>query len=343
VGLKGDPRLTGKIKGVFTQAVALQWKSHKPGAVWEDNIPAGTMAGMAVSRSEVAAVFQPMPSFGGRPAESLHDFYTRVSERLTHKNRGVTAWDIERLVLEKFPVVKQVKCISPVGYETFVPAGKVVIVAVPKVTGNGDFILPRFNADELRSIQEYLEKHISPFVNVSVINPVYEEVKITAAIVLMDEAIKSGNEDELHRDVRSFICPWHNDSNEDMAFGGSIDLDDFCDFMAAQPYIRSVSRVSIVIVHYNDKAYTISDSVVSTDMSKTLYASRPWSVLIPMKNHQITIQEKDQNLTPEKAAIENMRLGNEFVIGDQKQAGSSDDPLLDASPSKDYVIFDIEL
>lgn len=343
VGLKGDPRLTGKIRGVYTQALSLRWKSHKPGALWESNIPAGTIESMIVSRSDLAAIFQPMPSFGGRPAEGIHDFYTRVSERLSHKNRGVTAWDIERLVLEKFPSVSQVKCLTSIEHEKFVPPGKLMVVVVPSVITNGNFVLPRFNAGELKSIQQYIEKHVSPFVTISVINPAYEEVKVTANIVLVDEAATAGNEDELHRDVRSFICPWSDYPDNDMVFGGSIDLDDLSDFLASRPYVKSVSRISIVIVHYNNKTYTLSDSVVSTDDNKTLYASRPWSVLIPMRNHRITIQEKDQNLTPEKAAIENMRLGNEFVLADQRAEGPPAGSQPDEKQFTDYITFDIDL
>lgn len=343
VGLKGDTRLTGMVKGVYTQALQLRWKPHTEGALWQDNIPADTIHEMALARSEIAAVFQPMPSFGGRPAEAVYDFYTRVSERLTHKNRGVTPWDIERLVLEKFPVVRQVKCVSPADQPDFVASGKIVLVVVPRLTGQGAFTLPRFSTDELENIQQYVQKQVSPFVQVSVMNPVYEEVKVTANIVLTEDTGHEGNEDNLHRDIRSFICPWHDQPHEDMVFGGWMNLDEFSDFLMSRPYVRSLSGVSIVIVHYHHKDYSLSDSVATTELDKTLYAGSPWSVLIPMRVHQLTVEETDRLLTPEKAAIENMRLGNEFVVGDATKKSTTDTHDADGPPLAGYVMFDIDL
>jgi hypothetical protein len=342
--LKGDTRTTGKIRGLYTQSITLSWKSHKKNAVWQRNISAYTIESLVNSRSEIATIFQPMPSYGGRPMEKLHDLYTRVSERLRHKNRGVTAWDIERLVLEKFPAVNQVKCITSIDSEVFVEPGKIILVAVPAIPGTDEeFTLPRFNQSELKDIQYYVSNHISPFVTITVINPVYEVVKITANVNLVDQLSKGGSEEELHRDVLEFICPWFNNPDQDMMLGGWIDLDEVTDFLNTRPYIKSVSKVSIVILHYNNKVYTISDSVVSTDINKTLFASRPWSVLVPMKNHQISIHEKDQYLTPEKAAIENMRLGNEFVLTSQKKEEHHEITTSDDISFGDYIVFDIDL
>jgi hypothetical protein len=54
----------------------------------------------------------PYPSFGGRVTEDNAEFYNRVSERLRHKDRAITIFDYERLVLESFPDIYRVKCID---------------------------------------------------------------------------------------------------------------------------------------------------------------------------------------------------------------------------------------
>ncbi|MCB1036542.1 MAG: hypothetical protein KDD47_22135, partial [Acidobacteria bacterium] len=65
-------------------------------------LPAGTITSSVEELPEIASVSQPLASFGGRPAETPPLFETRVGERLRHKDRGILAWDVERLVLERF-------------------------------------------------------------------------------------------------------------------------------------------------------------------------------------------------------------------------------------------------
>ncbi|MEO0552131.1 MAG: baseplate J/gp47 family protein [Bacteroidota bacterium] len=341
--LIGHPKRVGKIKSVFTQALTLRWKRHKSTAMWKTNIPNFMIDSLVQSRSEIASVFQPMPSFGGRSEEAADDFYCRVSERLAHKNRGVTAWDIERLVLEKFPAVNHVKCISPIDQKELFEPGKIVLVVAPAVQQASESLeLPKFNLAELKNIREYLYEHVSPFAKVEVINPVYEEVKITATVVGMEQTDR-GNVEELHRDIQSYICPWYRNPNIDMMFGSAINLDEFIKYLKTLPYIQSLSGVSILIVHDNRDGHSLSDSFSSTDTNKTLFASRAWSVLAPMKDHQITIHEHELNLTPEKAAIENMRLGSEFVITEDENEHTNDGNLADDDLSMETEIFEIDL
>ena len=44
-------------------------------------------------------------------------FYTRVSERLRHKDRAINLWDYERLILEAFPQIYKAKCLKHTCYE----------------------------------------------------------------------------------------------------------------------------------------------------------------------------------------------------------------------------------
>ncbi len=76
-------------------------------------LPVGSIKTLVQRMPEIKAVTQPYTSFGGRPTEAPEHLYTRVSERLRHKQRALTAWDYERLVLEHFPEVYKVKCLLP--------------------------------------------------------------------------------------------------------------------------------------------------------------------------------------------------------------------------------------
>ena len=78
----------------------------------ETTTPAGTLKEAGISIPGIKKIDQIVDSFGGRPAESQQQFKTRIGERLRHKNRAVTAWDYERLILERFSEIFKVKCFA---------------------------------------------------------------------------------------------------------------------------------------------------------------------------------------------------------------------------------------
>ena len=87
-----NSRLLSKIKLVKNNGVMATWITHKENAYWKQNIPAGTINRLIEAKDEVSNVSQPYASFGGRKKELISDFYTRVSERIQHKNRGITPY-----------------------------------------------------------------------------------------------------------------------------------------------------------------------------------------------------------------------------------------------------------
>jgi hypothetical protein len=320
--IKGGINLVGKLKGVYTQALRLSWVPHKEGALWNHHLPANTINSFLQTKTEIAAVIQPSPSFGGRHAEQLSSFHTRVSERLRHRGRCVTTWDYERMILEQFPYVHQVKCISPIEYPEDVKAGTVILVVRPASGMSSDFTPPRFNYSILQRIKEYVSQYTSPFVQIQVINPVYEEVKITASIKLRNSAQKGTVIENLNRSLIDFISPWYNDVLQEMCFCGSINMDDLEIFIRTRPDISYVTKLSMVVLHYSDTNYTLSDSVAAPIDKKIVYASNPWSVLIPMKNHMIDVIDTNEYINPNHAAIENLRIGNEFVLVEKETAST---------------------
>jgi hypothetical protein len=341
--IKGELKLIAKLKGFYTQALKLSWKAHKDGASWSKNISANTIQALVNARTEITSIIQPSPSFGGRHKENSIEFYTRVSERLRHRNRCITAWDYEHLVLEKFPFVSQVKCISPIDNPNHIKEGNIILIVRSRSTIT-NLAYNKFAYNILHEIKTYIEQYASPFVNIQVINPVYEEVKISASIKLKDQAYKGIGIENLHRDLRNFISPWYEDTNKEMHFNGSINMDELETFIETRSYISYVTNLSIMILHYSDKSYSISDSVLAPLANKTLYASRPWVVLVPMKQHMINLIESDEFIAPSQAAIENLRLGNEFIITDKETKPVIQRKEIDKkNNSGNFIVVDIDL
>ena len=134
-------------------------------------MPAGTIAKLKTPDAAVKKILQPYPSAGGRGTESARSFYARASERLRHKARAIAIWDYERLVLEAFPQIYKVKCLShtklvpdpddPAAmlYSELAP-GYVTVVTIPNLADRNDAnpFRPYTRADLLLEIEEYLRR-----------------------------------------------------------------------------------------------------------------------------------------------------------------------------------------
>lgn len=98
---------------VVTQAIEAQFQDNMNDPSHYDNaLPAASISQLVNPVAQIASVNQPFQSFDGKHEEVGKEFYTRVSERLRHKGRAITAWDYEHLVLDRFPGIYKVKCIT---------------------------------------------------------------------------------------------------------------------------------------------------------------------------------------------------------------------------------------
>lgn len=98
---------------IVTQAVEAKFKDQNNDPSHFDNVlPAASITKLSTPVAEISKVQQPFASFDGKHQEAGKEFYTRVSERLRHKRRAINAWDYEHLVLNRFPSIYKIKCIT---------------------------------------------------------------------------------------------------------------------------------------------------------------------------------------------------------------------------------------
>ena len=260
---------------------------------------------------EVKSVNQPDGFFDGRPAEAKSAFYLRVSERLRHKGRGLNIWDIERLVLEQFPSIHQVKCFGNAGNEEFVKPGVIKIVVVPKIKSENE--MPKVGFDRLIEISKYLKPLVSPVAEIDVINPVYEKVVINCDIKFKEEVKGEGLAiNQLHEDVRNLLCPWLKGAS--LGMGGSIIQNELLNFIKDRPYIKFITSFSLLHIIEKEGYFSLVDSAINKKDTQILQASMPWSVLVPVKKHQVNLISKEVFKPSEITLINKMRLGTEFII-----------------------------
>jgi hypothetical protein len=327
VTVKGEPSLLPRCLKVATQAVSVTWQDNGTSDEHlKEALPPYTMTRLASSIQEVRGVHQPFPSFGGRTGESKHEFYTRTSERLRHKNRAVSAWDYERLVLENFPNIHQAKCVTHVGNEEFVKAGTVLMVVVPKIDKNSrSYYLPMVNFTVLTAIKEFLEQISSPFIDIVVRNPIYERVKISAGVRFTKGKNNGTYLKKLNQDIVEFMCPWMLGQERELALGGTLVKDVILNFIEKRSYVNFITKFSAVQVFPEDGVgFDVDDTAIHATNSPIIKATKPWSILIPFENNPIYFLDEETFQVPDKASISSMIIDGDFVMTEEKERDIDD-------------------
>ena len=206
-------------------------------------LESGTIAKLKNGLSAVKSVKQPYASFGGRPVETDARFYTRASERLRHKNRCITPWDYERVILEAFPKVHTVKCIPHAKEGDWLAPGHVLIVVTPDLKNKNavDPLQPRVDADTLSQITSLVKERVGMQVTVMVKNPVYQQVQLDFKVKFHAGYEFNYYSGLVNQAVIQFLSPWAFDAEGDMAFGGKVYRSVLLDFVEEMEYVDYVT------------------------------------------------------------------------------------------------------
>lgn len=228
----------------------------------------------------VKSIKQPYASFGGGAVETDSWFYTRVSERLRHKNRCITGWDYERIVLEAFPKVHRVKCISHAKEDSWLSPGYVLLVVIPDLKNQYavDRLRPKVGANTIKYIKTYVKKRIGMQVQVEVKNPRYQEIQL-------DFKVKFQPDDfnyyvtRLQKDVTQFLSPWAYSAEREPTFGGKVYKSLLLDFVEDLDYVDYVTDF---------KMYSYSGSTQSTLDLNEVQPETPDTILVSTPTHRIS-------------------------------------------------------
>lgn len=220
-----------------------------------DPLPADTISNLVEGNIAVKKIAQPLPSFGGRlPEQAGHEFMRRVSERLRHKDRAVSRWDYEHLLLQAFNEVQRAKCIPHTRYRPWEKAsesapGFVSVAVIPRLDGRTGHALaePRFTQGKLDDMATHLAQRANLFVafgekaeaRLQVVNPLYEKVDVKVKV-----AFQPGDEvyfkQQLTEALTHYISPWLADASTPPVFDRTLDKSAILQFVEEQPYVDYV-------------------------------------------------------------------------------------------------------
>jgi hypothetical protein len=230
-------------------------------------LPAGTIGRLVQRNANISRVEQPNPSFGGRGTEGSTEYFRRSSERLRHRNRAVTAWDLERLVLEAFPDVFKVKCLPHTDATGAVAAGHAALVIIPNVrrTGATNVLEPRASAVLIGDIQEHLDGLTSAFADVHVIHPVFERLRVEAKVVFTRGRDPGYYAAVLNDELCRFLSPWAFQEGEDILFGARIYRSEILAFVEGREYVDHVTDLKLYHSFDGPERGGIGSMTIGTD------------------------------------------------------------------------------
>ena len=267
--------------GVHTQSlqVVFENKNNDPLHL-ATALPSETISKMVSRLPSVKKVTQPYDSFGGNTQENSSQFHTRISERIRHKNRAISIWDYEHLVLENFPEIYKVKCLNHTsGTNEFSP-GNVYVIVIPnlKNRNTSNILKPKVSSNTLLEIENFLNKKSSMFTKVVAQNPDYEEVVLEFDVAFHKSLEFGFYQKQLNEDIKKFLTPWAFDEGRDIHFGGQIHKSILIHFIDGLEYVDFVTNFNM---------YHKDENGIKSNKLEIAETSTSRAILVSTENHTI--------------------------------------------------------
>ncbi len=272
-----------KVINIQTQAVLAEFEdggnelSHL-----DKGLPAETIKKLITRKPQIKSVIQPHNSFNGVSEESDFEFYRRISERSKHKNRTVTLWDYEHMILQKFSEIYKVKCLNHTSQDSFMAAGDVTIVVVPDTVNKNvfDTFEPRLSKGIMNKVEDYVNALNTMHVDATVINPNYEKVTITLEAKFFEGLDESFYTKKLEEDIIKYLSPWAYDDTKEVTFGITLHRSELIDYLEKLEYVDYLQKVKM-------EKETSTDEEKKKDKN-SITPSNPKSILVSSKKHNIS-------------------------------------------------------
>ena len=264
-----------KVIDLHTQATVATFENNdNEVSHLKNGLPSETIKKLITRIPQIKSVSQPYNAFGGSQEETDENFYRRISERLRHKNRAITLWDYESLILQEFSEIYKVKCLNHTCDCSFNSAGNVTLVVVPDTVNKNVFDIyePRVSTATLNAIQNYINELNTMHVNAEVINPEYETVSIDLEVKFYEGYDENFYQDQLKTDITKFLSPWAFDETKEVTFGIKLHKSVLIDYIEKLPYVDYLQNVKM-----NEDAYI-----------NKIEPSNPKSILVSAKEHFVS-------------------------------------------------------
>lgn len=297
------------IKGIYINAVTVACITDDI-AVIGKKVPAYSLIKPVKKIPQLKKIIQPIDSYGGKLPGDQALFYTEISERIRHKDRAVTIWDYERLVLYYFPDVIAAKCTNL--DSNFKPqAGKIKLIVLSTKWKNQNHHY--FNTNELSQIAKLIQNKANSFSKIQVQNPEVESLLVNCLVAFYEEDNGGYYINELNKVVSNYLCPMPVEGHNPVeGIGVTVEPRMLVSYIENLPYIQSVEKLNIEHIVKNG----INDFTMKVfKENEIIKPTKPWSILAPVTKHNIYLSvstEKEES----QADVDmlDLQVGVDFII-----------------------------
>ena len=273
-------------------------------------LPTESITDLARRNSAVEGIRQPYTSFGGKMAEADTFFYTRISERLRHKQRAITMWDYEHLILERFPEIYKVKCLPAQPDKP----GEVTVVVIPDIRHKRPFdpFAPKAPANLIADIKTFLADITPPSATVTVKNAAYVPVKVRVGVRFRPGYNEGFYIQQLNNDLRRFLSPWAYAETAEIEIGGRIYANIIINFIEERPYIDYIAKIKLFT---NEDGRRFQEATPSISEGYSVGTPRLEGVLVSARQHDIDLISETGYEEENFTGIGYMKIELDFIIG----------------------------
>ncbi|VAX01197.1 hypothetical protein MNBD_GAMMA22-3080 [hydrothermal vent metagenome] len=215
----------------------------------------------------IKKVMQPYASFGGRTRQQDNEHFQSSSELLRHRNRAITIWDIEKLVLNKFPEVFKVKCLPHSDANAFEKTGELAVVIIPNLRSSStvNTLEPRADTVLMRDIKNFLLQKCSAYSIINVINPLFEYIKVDTNITFKSGVDAGYFSQILNAELQRFLSPWAYEDGQDILFGSRIYKSEILAFIEGRDYVDYVTKFTLYHIYDGPRRDGIAHKAIDFD------------------------------------------------------------------------------
>ncbi len=315
----GKENLNSRIKNIFTQAISLisdQTVTELPKKLRPDQkIEKISFSGV----KGIGRITGPFALETNNLLENEESFYNRVSEQLRHKNRAVSNWDVERIVLDKFKNIEKARVYGRNSHpRELVKGSSLQIVLIPK-NNIDDGMWKRNNRVDyhtLKEVKEYVSQMVSPYVKVEVSNPVYEQLKVRCSVKFNDYQKRGSLRNVLNNELVSYLSPDIENSFIEKGFDEEISKNEILNFIENRPYVEFVTQFSVLQLVEVQGEYRIIDTAIIEDINE-LHTISAYAILTSAPQHHIEVIQDEIPLPPGISGVGDLSIESDFVISDE--------------------------
>ncbi|MCG8306782.1 MAG: baseplate J/gp47 family protein [Cytophagales bacterium] len=283
----GNFDAVSQLVDVNAQAVLAKFEHHgNELSHLKYGLPAGTISKLTERLANVKGVAQKFASFDGRPEEADEEFYRRISERLRHKQRAITTWDYEHLILQKFTYIFKAYCLNHTLLPSYLSPGDVTVVVIPNIINQNvyDPYKPRISKAKRNEIREYINRLNTLHVTAEVINPEYKEVKIHLKVRFYAGKDERFHASLLRTDIAKLLAPWAFEETSSIDFGKTFHESSVIDYLEKLEYVDYITDFQMLME-------TGSDATIAFSPAKSISPSGAQVILTSVKpaNHKVEV------------------------------------------------------